>query len=321
MAFLTQLYSEHGASPGLYVSSYAQFSPTHSKVIAAVEPADCQVFRFGVELKKDVTLTFARVNIVEGERTCRLALTSFLRDVERAEPVRVLVRFLLRLVLRGARHVQERIGATRLVVLARRRPAPGGGLPPDLWRGLRLGQARFRAVPGPGLSIQLLLLLLAALAHRAAAGDARGLRARRRPAARRRRGLHGSREGFHTRGGGSTYRLRALRASVRSHGRDDTEASSVGRRRPPPCPGWAGFTCCIADYEISALLNVTNCEFFHERFQEYSFVRNVNRTCLYLFVVYAKYTNLCFHTNFVQWMGKFLDHWSALVNPLDTYVY
>lgn len=72
--FLTQFYSEHDSSPGLYVlprQSYAQFSPTqHLKVIAEAEQAVCQVFRFEVELKKDVTLTFMRVNIVEGERTC-----------------------------------------------------------------------------------------------------------------------------------------------------------------------------------------------------------------------------------------------------------
>lgn len=74
MTFLTQFNSKHGASPELQIlprRSCVQFSPTqHLKVMTEAEPAVCQVLRFEVELKKDVTLTFARVNIVEGERTC-----------------------------------------------------------------------------------------------------------------------------------------------------------------------------------------------------------------------------------------------------------
>lgn len=167
--------------------------------------------------------------------------------------------------MRGAGHVQEGVGAARLRVLAGRRAAAGRGLAPDLRRRLGLGQARLRAVARPGLAVQLLLLLLAAVAHGAAARDARGLGARGRPPPRRRRGLHGRREGFHTRGGGSAYRLRALRTSVRSHGRDDTEAASRGRALSAPSASLGrAVTCCIADYEISALLNATNCEFFHE---------------------------------------------------------
>lgn len=165
--------------------------------------------------------------------------------------------------MRGARHVQEGVGAARLGVLAGRRAAPGRGLAAHLRRRLGLRQPRLRAVARPGLAVQLLLLLLAAVAHGAAAGDPRGLGAGGGPPARRRRGLHGRREGFHTRGGGSAYRLRALRTSVRSHGRDDTEAVSRGRAPSAPSASFGrAVTCCIADYEISALLNAANCDFF-----------------------------------------------------------
>lgn len=82
-----------------------------------------------------------------------LALTSFLCDVERTEPVGVLVGLLLRLMLRCAWHIEESVGAARLVVLPGRRPAPGRSLPPDLRRRLRLSQARLGTVPGPGLPI------------------------------------------------------------------------------------------------------------------------------------------------------------------------
>lgn len=151
-----------------------------------------------------------------------LALTSFLCDVECAEPVGVLVGFLFRL-MRGAGDVEEGVGAPGLAVLAGGRAAPGGGLPADLRGGLSLREPRLGAVPRPGLSVQLLLLLLAAVAHGAPAGDPGRLRARRGPAPGRRRGLHRRRERLHARRGGSADGLRALRACVRCHGRGGTD--------------------------------------------------------------------------------------------------
>lgn len=151
-----------------------------------------------------------------------VALTSFLRDVEGAEPVGVLVWFLLRLV-GCARHVQERVGAARLAVLSGRGPPARRGLSPDLWGGLGLSQARLGAISRPGFTVQLLLLLLSSVPDRSPPGDPRGLRPGGGPPTRRRGRLHGSREGLHARGRGRAYRLRTLRTSVRSHGRDDTE--------------------------------------------------------------------------------------------------
>lgn len=190
-------------------------------------------------------------NIVGGERTA-LALTSFLRDVESAESVGVLVGLLRFWLVGSPGDVEEGVGASRLGVLSRGRPAAGRGLPADLWWRLGLGEARLGAVPGSGLPVELLLLLLAAVADGAAAGDAGGLRARGGAAARRRRGLHRRRQRLHTRGGRRAYRLRALRACVRSHGRGGT---GLGAARPRPA---GRRTCCIADYKITALLNVTN---------------------------------------------------------------
>lgn len=67
-----------------------------------------------------------------------VALTSFLRGVKCAESVRVLVGLIVGRV-RGARHVQESVGAARLGVrgvLSGWRAAASGRLPAHLRRGL-----------------------------------------------------------------------------------------------------------------------------------------------------------------------------------------
>lgn len=225
LTILTGFFWNRVGSFSLFRVAYAKSSINTLKLIAANPSRPTAKFPFRNWIKKSLyTETF--LNIVGGERTAELALTSFLRDVECAKPVGILVGFFFGLWVSRSWDVEEGVGAARLAVLAGRRSPSSWRLAPDLRRRFGLGQPWLWTVPGSSLPIQLLLLLLlSAVPHRPAPCDAGRLRPGRGPPARRWSGLQRSREGFHTRGSRRAYRLRALRTSVRSHSRDDTGTS------------------------------------------------------------------------------------------------
>lgn len=172
-----------------------------------------------------------------------VALTSFLCDIEGSQSVGVLIGFFFG--LGRSWYVEECVGAPRLGVLACWRSSTSWCLPPNLRRSFRFGKPWFRTISSSGLPVQL--LLLPSVPNWSSTGYSGTLRPRSWSSTRSGSCFYRGSERLHTRGSRCTYRLGTFRTSVRSHGRDDTEA------------GWGTPAVLVAwIMSLEHFLNVTN---------------------------------------------------------------